>query len=58
MNIKRQAPMEIFVEGQNIIFSKYTAGCIFCGEASETFEYEGNTICYSCFEDITNIIKG
>ena len=57
MNIKKKDPMEIFVEGKNIILSKYTSGCIFCGEVSDTFEFKGKTICRVCFEDMSKVTK-
>jgi len=57
MNIKKKDPMGIFVEGDNIIFSKYTSGCIFCGEIDDTFEFKGNTICYSCFKGMNKEAK-
>ena len=55
--LKEGSPMEIFVEEGRIIFEKYEPGCTFCGEMDDTFEFEGNAICYSCFEDITNVIE-
>ena len=52
MNIKRKDPMEIFVEENNIIFSKYKKGCLFCGEMGDTFEFKRVTICKKCLEKI------
>jgi len=52
MNIKKKDPMEIFVEKNNIILSKYEKGCLFCGEMGDTFEFEGVTICKKCLKKI------
>jgi len=52
MNLKRKDPMEIFIEGNNIILSKYEKGCLFCGKMDDTFEFEGKTICKNCLEKI------
>ena len=54
MNLKRKDSLEIFVEKDNIIFTKYEKGCIFCGDLSNTFEYAGRTICKNCYEDMGN----
>ena len=52
MNINKKDPMEIFVDGEQIILRKYEPACIFCGSADDTFEYEGRTICSNCKEKI------
>lgn len=31
MNIEEGTPMEIYTEGNNIIISKYSRSCVFCG---------------------------
>jgi transcriptional pleiotropic regulator of transition state genes len=48
MNINKKDPMEIFVDGDKIILSKYEPACIFCGSADDVIEFEGRTICGSC----------
>ena len=50
MNLKKKDSMEIFVEGDNIILSKYEKGCRFCGDMEDTFEFEGTIVCKSCLE--------
>ena len=52
MDLDSKDSLEIYVENDTIIFSKYESGCIFCNELSNTFEYEGKTICKSCLEDM------
>jgi transcriptional pleiotropic regulator of transition state genes len=52
MNINKKDPMEIFVDGNKIILSKYEPACIFCGSADDVIEFEGRTICGSCKEKI------
>lgn len=44
--------LEIYVEGENIILSKYEPGCVFCGEIKETMYYKGKFICSKCKEYI------
>jgi len=50
MNLKRKDPMEIFVEGDNIIITKYEKGCLFCGETRRTFDFEGKVVCKDCLD--------
>jgi len=52
MNINKKDPMEIFVDGNEIILRKYEPACIFCGSANDIIEFEGRTICGSCKEKI------
>ncbi|MCF8001627.1 MAG: AbrB/MazE/SpoVT family DNA-binding domain-containing protein [Halanaerobiales bacterium] len=52
MNINKKDPMEIFVDGDNIILRKYEPACIFCGSADDVIEFEGRTICGNCKEKI------
>ena len=52
MGLDEGTSMEIFVEEGRIIFEKYEAGCIFCGEMEDTFEFEGKVVCKNCLDDI------
>ncbi|MFO7814796.1 MAG: AbrB/MazE/SpoVT family DNA-binding domain-containing protein [Halanaerobiales bacterium] len=52
LDLDPKESLEIYVERDNIIFSKYENGCIFCDEMNNTFEYEGKIICKSCLEDM------
>ena len=45
-------PVEVYVDGENIVLRKYEPGCIFCGEANHTVGYEGKNICKGCIEKI------
>lgn len=53
-NINKKDPMEIFVDGNEIILRKYEPVCIFCGSADDIIEFEIRTICESCKEKIAN----
>ncbi len=52
MNIDRKDPMEIYVDNEKIILKKYEPACIFCGNAENTFDFKGKTICNECAEDM------
>ena len=43
-------PVEIFVDGSDIILRKYNPGCIFCKDATDVVQFEGKTICKKCIK--------
>lgn len=47
-NIAVDDPLEIFVQGENIIFRKYVPECIFCGGEKGITVHKGKNICSSC----------
>lgn len=53
LNIDIKDPMEIFVEDDMIILKKYTASCIFCGDARDNIIYQGKHICKKCIEEMS-----
>mgnify|MGYP003301350641 CR=1 FL=1 len=52
LNIDHKDPIEIFVEGDNIILRKYEPACIFCGNASDAVNYMEKRICKECVAKI------
>ena len=52
MNIDKKDPMEIYVDGDKIILKKYEPACIFCGNADDTIEFKGRTICNECLDNM------
>lgn len=55
MNIDKKDPMEIYVDGEKIILQKYEPACIFCGNADDTIEFKGRTICNECLDSMEEI---
>ncbi|MFB6472989.1 AbrB/MazE/SpoVT family DNA-binding domain-containing protein [Paenibacillus glucanolyticus] len=53
LGIDPSDPMEIFVDGENVVLKKYQPGCYLCGssEGKMTFFY-GKTICNKCVSEI------
>ncbi|MDU2266156.1 MAG: AbrB/MazE/SpoVT family DNA-binding domain-containing protein [Clostridium sp.] len=45
-------PIEIFVDGEQIILKKYQPSCIFCAEVKGTINYKGKNICKSCMKEL------
>lgn len=55
LEIGEQDSMEIFVEGDSIILSKYHPACIFCGDAADLTSFKGKNICLNCLRGLTNV---
>jgi transcriptional pleiotropic regulator of transition state genes len=49
--------VEIRLEGNKIVVSRYFPLCIFCGESQNLIEFENAKICTSCAEKIGNSAK-
>lgn len=53
MNIKENDSLEIFIDGNRIIFQKYERGCCFCGEYhDDMISHGGKLICPACIEKL------
>ncbi|MBQ4509189.1 MAG: AbrB/MazE/SpoVT family DNA-binding domain-containing protein [Clostridia bacterium] len=52
LDIKPKDPIEIFVEGNQIILRKYEPTCIFCGSASNNVLLNGKRVCRACIEKL------
>ncbi len=54
-DLKETDPIEIFVEGEDIILRKYQPACIFCNEATDIVQFEGKNVCKKCLAKIKKI---
>jgi transcriptional pleiotropic regulator of transition state genes len=54
MGIEDGDSFEIFVDGEHIVFSKYTPFCLFCGNSDGVIELHGKKICKACRDEIAN----
>ncbi len=48
MDINKADYMEVYVEGNNIIFEKSLETCVFCGSEHHIVHYQGKGICQDC----------
>lgn len=55
-DIKEKDPLEIFVDGENIILHKYEPSCTFCDEASNTVMFKGKLVCESCLNELQSAL--
>ena len=49
--------VEIFVDGEKIVLSKYNPGCHCCGNMDNLVEVMGLKICNECLEEFNKAIK-
>ncbi|MBP3402179.1 MAG: AbrB/MazE/SpoVT family DNA-binding domain-containing protein [Clostridia bacterium] len=55
LGIANTDPVEIYVEGEKIILTKYQPVCHFCGSTAELVEYREKKICRSCIKAVAEI---
>jgi len=55
LGIDIKDPLEIYVDGDQVILKKYEPTCIFCGEANGVKNYSGKNICPSCIKKIKRL---
>ena len=51
--IAEKDPIEIYVDGSNIVLKKHEDTCIFCGNTDNLNEYMGKLVCENCAEQIS-----
>ncbi len=53
--ISEKDALEIYVDGESIILTKYQRGCIFCGDLERNFtDIGGKQVCGACAEKIAD----
>lgn len=48
LGIDEKDPLEIYVEEDKIILTKYSEICTFCGQAKDLKKYKGKNVCSKC----------
>ena len=52
MGIDIKDPIEIFVDGEQIILKKYQPSCIFCDSNDDIVNFKDKKICRNCIEEL------
>ena len=52
MDIKSNQPIEIYVDDNKIILSKYSPSCIFCDGSENVTVFKGKRVCAACLDEI------
>ncbi|GAB2698853.1 AbrB/MazE/SpoVT family DNA-binding domain-containing protein [Paenibacillus thermoaerophilus] len=50
-------PVEILVQGDNILLERYRPKCIFCSSTEHISEYREKYICRSCMGELVQYIR-
>ncbi len=54
LELKERDPMEIEIEGTEIILRKYENRCAFCGKVKPEHNFKEKKICKRCMEELRN----
>ena len=54
LGIEPKTPIEISVEGSNIILHKNEGKCVICGSDNKLIEFKDKKVCKKCLEGIKN----
>jgi len=55
MGIAKNDLLEIYVDREKIIISKYEPTCVFCSQADEVKYIKDKTVCVHCINELKNI---
>ena len=56
LDIHEKDPLEIYVEGNDIILRKFQPNCIFCGSTENLVEYKDKLVCDKCSKQL-NVLQ-
>ena len=55
LNIEKEDPIEIYVDGDYILLKKYEPACIFCGNAKDVKRIRDKNICDECVKELQTL---
>jgi len=55
LDIEREDPIEIYVDGDYILLKKYEPACIFCGNAKDVKRIHDKNICGNCVKELQSM---
>ncbi len=55
LGIEERDPLEISLEGENIVLRKVQSVCVFCSSEQDLLEYTGKCICGNCRKEIYSL---
>ncbi|MGB4218969.1 MAG: AbrB/MazE/SpoVT family DNA-binding domain-containing protein [Bacillota bacterium] len=57
LGIAEKDPMEIYVNGEDVILKKYAPDCVFCGNANDVRQLKNKNVCADCIREIAETAK-
>lgn len=55
LGIENTDPVEIYVEGDRIILTKYNSTCHFCGSSEAVSDFKAKKICAACIQALKEL---
>ena len=55
LGIAEKDPLEIYVDGSNIVLKKFETNCVFCGSSKKLVEYQDKLVCSKCIKKLTSL---
>ncbi|MGM9570902.1 MAG: AbrB/MazE/SpoVT family DNA-binding domain-containing protein [bacterium] len=55
LHIDEKDPLEIYVNGDNIILRKYEPTCVFCGKTENIVNFKDKKVCSSCVDTLNQL---
>jgi transcriptional pleiotropic regulator of transition state genes len=55
LNMTEGAPLEMYIEGNNLILARVYKGCYLCDSTADLTDFNGKAICSSCIEKIKTL---
>lgn len=55
LDIAEKDPVEIFVDGENVVLRKFHATCVFCDSVADIVEFKGRNICAACLAELKKL---
>ncbi len=52
LNIAEKDPLEIYVDGSNIVLRKYSTSCVFCDSTKNVVAFKGRNVCPKCLREL------
>jgi len=55
LDIEKEDPIEIYVDGDYILLKKYEPACLFCGNAKDVKRVRDKNVCAECLKEIQSL---
>ena len=52
LEIEKEDPIEIYVDGDYILLKKYEPSCVFCGNAKDVKRIHDKNVCGECVKEL------
>lgn len=57
MGLEENTPVEILIDGENVVFKKHVPVCYFCEGKENIIAYQGKNVCVDCITALFNKAK-